>query len=184
VILRLQIREFTVVFLLLAAGAVGCHKGEQTVVGVAKNAVKAEHQAQVNAQAAATELDRQRAQMERIQLPTKSMYVNVRDAGAWANPFLTVDTTSLTLRIVVADANSGANGQAVGRRQEIHLQLDGLAQALITLPAGAWRYGRVIAVAESSQAKSQDRPKIRRNVEAAIKKLNDLSIVVNEWPVR
>ena len=181
-ILRLQIREFTVLSLLLAAGAVGCHKGEQTVVGVAKNAVKAEHQAQANAQATATELDRQRAQMERIQLPTKSMYVNVHDAGAWANPFLTVDTAALTLRIVVDDANSGANGNS--RHQETHLQLNDLAQTLIALPDGAWRYGRVIAIAESSQAKPQDRPKVRRNVEAAIKKLNDLGIVVNEWPVR
>ena len=29
-----------------------------------------------------------------------------------------------------------------------------------------------------------DRPKVRRNVEAAIKQLNDLGIVVEEWPGR
>ncbi len=59
-----------------------------------------------------------------------------------------------------------------------------LADALVALPAGAWRYGRVIAVAESPLANSKDRPKVRRNVEAAIQKLNDLGIVVEEWPAK
>lgn len=181
-ILRLQIREFAVLSLLSAAAVVGCNKGEQAVVGVAKNAVDAEHHAQANAQAAATELDRQRAQMERIPLPTKSMYVNVHDAGAWANPFLTVDAAAITLRTTLSDANT--NGQSTAHRQEVHLQPDDLVQTLISLPPSAWRYGRVIAVAESPQAKRQDRPKVRRNVEAAIKKLSDMGIVVNEWPVR
>ena len=170
--------------LLLAVAVVACHKEEQAVVGVAKNAVNAEHQAQANAQAAASELDRQRALMERIPLPTKSMYVSVHEAGAWANPFLTVDAEALTLRVALDTVNSGTNGQPASRRPEMHLQIDDLAQALTALPPGAWRYGRVIAVAESTQAKPEDRPKVRRNVEAAIKKLNDLGIVVNEWPVR
>jgi Asp-tRNA(Asn)/Glu-tRNA(Gln) amidotransferase A subunit family amidase len=42
----------------------------------------------------------------------------------------------------------------------------------------------VIAVAESPLANSKDRPKVRRNVEAAIQQLNDLGIVVEEWPTR
>ena len=58
------------------------------------------------------------------------------------------------------------------------------AAALIALPPGAWRYGRVIAVAESPLANRKDRPKVRRNVEAAIQLLNDLGIVVEEWPTR
>jgi len=55
---------------------------------------------------------------------------------------------------------------------------------LIALPAGAWRYGRVVAVAESPLASRRDGPQVRRNVEAAIKQLNDLGIVVEEWPTR
>jgi hypothetical protein len=70
------------------------------------------------------------------------------------------------------------------RRQELQLRPGDLAQALIALPPGAWRYGRVIAVAESPQATRKDLPKVRRNVEAAIRKLNDLGIVVEEWPTR
>jgi len=37
-------------------------------------------------------------------------------------------------------------------------------------------------VAEAPGAVPKDRPKIRRNVEIAIQQLNDLGIVVEEWP--
>ena len=70
------------------------------------------------------------------------------------------------------------------RRQEIVLHPNDLAKALSALPPGAWRYGRVVAVAESPQANPKDRPKVRRNVEAVIQQLNDLGIVVEEWPAR
>ena len=59
-----------------------------------------------------------------------------------------------------------------------------LAQAVADIPPSAWRYGRVIAVAELPSASPKDRPKVRRNVEAAIQQLNDLGIVVEEWPAR
>jgi hypothetical protein len=58
-----------------------------------------------------------------------------------------------------------------------------LAKAVSAIPPSAWRYGRVIAVEESGAA-AKDRPKVRRNVEAAIQQLNDLGIVVEEWPGR
>jgi hypothetical protein len=179
--LRFSIGGFAAMALLLAVAVVACHKEEQAVVGVAQNAVNAGHQAQANAQAAATEIEGRRAQMEHISLPTKSLYVNVHEADAWANPFLTVNAATLTLRITLAD--TATNGQAA-RRQEIQVRPEDLAQALVAVPSGAWRYGRVIAVAESSQAKPKDRPKLRRNVEAAIQQLNDLGVVVEEWPVR
>jgi hypothetical protein len=70
------------------------------------------------------------------------------------------------------------------RRQELQIRPGDLADALVALPPGAWRYGRVIAVAESPLASRKDRPKLRRNVEAAIRELNDLGIVVEEWPAR
>ena len=176
--------------LLFAVAMAACHKEEQAVVGVAQNAVNAEHHAQAAAQAAATERDRQRTALAQIPLPTKSMYVDVHEPGAWINPFLSVDADSLNLRITLADANTSAIGQGTmlrpeaARRQEIQLRPADLAQALIALPPGAWRYGRVIAVAESPQASKKDRPKVRRNVEAVIQQLNDLGVVVEEWPTR
>ncbi|MGP8173959.1 MAG: hypothetical protein ACLP7O_05360 [Terracidiphilus sp.] len=174
------------VALLLFSSTTACHKEEQAVVGVAQNAVNAEHKAQ----AAATQIDRQRAALAAIPLPTKSMYVDVHEPGAWANPFLSVGADTLNLRVTMTDANPSALGQGTmlrpegARRQEIQLRPGDLAEALIALPPGAWRYGRVIAVAESPQAGKKDRPKVRRNVEAAIQQLNDLGIVVEEWPTR
>jgi hypothetical protein len=176
--------------LLLAVALVSCHQQEQAVVGVAKTAVNAEKKAQAAAQANATESDLQRAALALIPLPTKSMYVDVHEPGAWVNPFLSVDTETLNLRITQADANPSSVGQGTmlrpeaARRQEIQLRPADLAKALIALPPGAWRYGRVIAIAESPVANKKDRPKVRRNVEAAIKQLSDLGVIVQEWPTR
>jgi hypothetical protein len=156
------------------------------VANVAQGAVTAEHKAQ----AAATEVDKQRDALSHIPLPTKSLYVDVHEPGAWVNPFLSVDADSLDLRVTMADANPSSLGQGTmlrpeaARRQEIQLRPRDLAEALIALPPGAWRYGRVIAVAESPLASRKDRPKVRRNLEAIIQRLNDLGIVVEEWPTR
>ena len=174
--------------LLLLVALFACHKEEQVVVGVAQTAVKAEHQAEAAAQASATVRDQQRAEISLIPLPTKSMYVDVHEPSAWANPFLSVDATTLDLRVNLVDANPSSVGQGTilrpegARRQEMQLRPGDLAEAVAALPPGAWRYGRVIAVAESPLASRKDRPKVRRNVETAIQVLNDLGIVVEEWP--
>jgi hypothetical protein len=171
--------------LLLAACFTACHKEEQAVEGVAKNAEKAEHRAQ----ATATERDQERAQLAQIPLPTKSLYVDIHDPSAWANPFLSVGADMLTLRIILPDENPSPVGEgtllrpAAARRQELQLRLSDLDKAVVAIPAGAWHYGRVIAVAESLDAAPKDRPSVRRNVEAVIRELNDLGIVVEEWPV-
>ena len=171
---------------LLVVALAACHKEEQAVVGVAQTAVNAEHKAQT----AGTQLDSQRAALAAIPLPTKSLYVDVHEPGQWVNPFLSVNAATMNLRITLADANPSTVGQGTmlrpeaARRQEIQVRPADLAQALIALPPGAWRYGRVIAVAESPMANPKDRPMVRRNVEAAIQQLNDLGIVVEEWPTR
>jgi len=175
---------------LLAVALVACHKEEQAVVGVAKSAVNAGHQAQVAAQARATTRDQQRDALSHIPLPTKSLYVDVHDPSAWTNPFLAVGPDAITLRIVQSDANTSDVGKGTmlrpeaARRQEIEIRPKDLAEAMVAVPPGAWQYGRVIAVAELPGGPAKDRPKIRRNVEAAIQQLNDLGIVVQEWPTR
>jgi hypothetical protein len=172
--------------MLLAVTLSACHREEQAVAVVAQNAVKAERQAQ----AAATLRDSQRDALALIPLPTKSVYIDVRDPGSWDNPFLTVDADTLNLRITLDDANPSSIGKGTmlrpqaARRQEMQLRPDDLAQALVALPPRAWRYGRVIAVAESPVASPKDRPQVRRNVEAVIQQLNDLGLVVDEWPTR
>jgi hypothetical protein len=172
--------------LLLPVALVACRKEQQAVVGVAQKAANAEHKAQ----AAATVRDQQRAALAHIPLPTKSLYVDIHEPSAWANPFLSVEANMLDLRITLADANPSPAGQgtmlrpAGARRQELQLRPTELADAIVALPDGAWRYGRVIAVAEAPGASAKDRPQIRRNVEAAIQQLNDMGIVVQEWPNR
>ena len=183
---RSQVRGILCLALLLPVALVACHQEEQAVANVAQGAVNAQHKAQ----AAATEIDSQRSELARIPLPTKSLYVDVHEPGAWQNPFLSVDADDLTLRVTMADANPSTVGQGsmlrteAARRQELQLRPNDLTAALIALPQGAWRYGRVIAVAESPLAARKDRPKVRRNVEAIIQRLNDLGIVVEEWPAR
>jgi hypothetical protein len=186
VISRIQARGFLAFTALLIVSLVACHKEEQAVEGVAQTAVKVEHQAQ----ATQTELDSERAQLEQIPLPTKSLYIDVHDPAAWENPFLAVGPEIITLRVLMPDANPTTIGQGTmlrpeaARRQELQLRPSDLKKAVVAIPAGAWHYGRVIAVAESPSAVPKDRPMIRRNVELAIKQLNDLGIVVEEWPGR
>jgi hypothetical protein len=117
------------------------------------------------------------------------MYVDIHEPSAWANPYLSVGAEMISLRITLADANPSMVGEgtmlrpAAARRQELQLRPADLAKAVSAIPPSAWRYGRVVAVEESSAA-AKDRPKVRRNVEAAIQQLNDLGIVVEEWPGR
>lgn len=171
--------------LLVVAVVAACHKEEQAVVGVAHTAQKAEQKAQ----AAATERDRQRGALAKIPLPTKSLYINVHEPSEWANPFISADVEYLTLRVTMADANPSSFGEGgmlrpeAARRQELQIRPADLAEALIALPPAAWKYGRVVAIAESPLADRKKRVVIRRNVEAAIQKLNDLEVVVDEWPV-
>jgi len=186
VIHRPRLRGVLFLASLLALSLMACHKEEQAVEGVAKNAANAEHQAQVTA----SERDQERAELDQIPLPTKSLYVDVHEPSAWANPFLSVGADMLTLRILLPDENPSSVGRGTllrleaARRQELQLRLTDLDKAVAAIPPGAWRYGRVIAVAESSSAAPKDRPKVRRNVEAVIRRLNDLGVVVEEWPAR
>ena len=171
--------------LVLAIEISACHSGERAVAGVAATAVKAEQKAQ----ARATERDSQRAQLAAIPLPTKSLYVDVHEPSAWTNPFISVGADMMSMRILMADANTSDIGQGTmlrptsARRQEVQMRTSELAGAVIAIPPSAWPYGRVIAVVEA-QTDPKDRPKVRRNLEAAIQQLNDLGIVVQEWPSR
>jgi hypothetical protein len=186
VIQRINMRAIAGTAAIVACLLTGCHKEEQAVVGVAQHAASAEQKAQ----ATASLRDRQRTDLARIPLPTKSLYIDVHEPGAWSNPFLSVGADTLNLRIDLSDANPSDVGQgsmlrpAAARRQEVELRPGDLAEALIALPPGAWRYGRVIAVAESPLASKKDRARVRRNVEAVLQQLNDLGIVVDEWPLR
>jgi hypothetical protein len=171
---------------LIFIGLTGCRKEEQAVTKVASSAQAAEQKAQ----AASAQKDQQRVQLARVALPTKSRYVDVHEPGAWANPFLSFDAQMINLRITLEDANPSQIGKggilrpAAARHQELQIRQKDLVDALIALPEGAWPYGRVVAIEESPLAEKKARPAIRRQIEAAIQQLNDLGVVVDEWPAR
>jgi hypothetical protein len=181
-------RKIVGVVVMLAAVAMlpGCRKEEQAVTKVATSAAAVEHQAQ----AASLKRDEQRAELAKIALPTKSRYVDVHEPGAWINPFISFDTQMVNVRVTQADANPSEMGKGgllrptSARRQEIQIHQQDLVEALIALPPGAWPYGRVVAIEESPLADKRQRPAIRRQIEAAIQQLNDLGVVVDEWPAR
>jgi hypothetical protein len=134
-----------------------------------------------------------REQLDEIPPPSKSRYLAIHTTDGWSNPFLIVSKKNVTLRIYYPDpvANGTLSGSALpntmlrpsgARKRELVLRLSDLPEALAALPQESWGYGRVIAVEEDPSTMRPDRPPMRRNVEAAIQMLNDLGVVVYEWP--
>jgi hypothetical protein len=186
--LSLVTRTSRHLFLLSIAAlscAIGCSHSSSTQTPSVSNQA-AQPQARGNAQGR----EKQRQQLGKIPPPTKSQYIDVHGTDTWENPFLSVGTGTIKMRVIMPDANPSPVGQGgllrptSARRQELEIRIPDLPEALTALPANAWPYGRVIAVAEGSTTDRRQRPQIRRNVEATIQVLNDLGIVVDEWPVR
>jgi hypothetical protein len=128
-----------------------------------------------------------RQQIDLIPPPSKSRYMAVHSLSTWENPYLTVQQNMATLHVTLADANSsdlGAGGmlRPVGaRRQDLTIRIADLPVALNAVPESCWPYGRVVAIEEAHDTPQSARPAVRRNVEAAIKTLTDLGVVVYEW---
>jgi hypothetical protein len=128
-----------------------------------------------------------RSSLENIPPPSKHLYINVHTTDAWQNPFLTVHADTLTLRIIFPQQTSSALDAgtllhpAAARRQVLEIRMSDLPEALAAVPDFSWPYGRVVAIEESPTASRQDRAQIRRNVEKAIRVVNDLDVVVDEW---
>jgi hypothetical protein len=141
---------------------------------------------EVKAAAQARDTDRQ--QLDQIPPPSKSRYLAIHTKESWGNPFLIVGKKTVTLRMMYPEGpqSAVAPGEmmhpAGARKRELDLRLADLPEALATLPEEAWPYGRVIALEEDPLALRADRIQVRRNVEAVIQTLNDLGVVVYEWP--
>jgi hypothetical protein len=142
-------------------------------------------------QHAQQEMDRQ--QMERVLPPSKNLYMAVHTFDSWENPYLTVQANMLELHVTLADANTtpmGAGGmlRPVGaRRQVLSISIDKLGEAMTAVPLPAWPYGRVVAIEEAHNTPAAAEPAVRRNLEVAVRNLNDLGIEVydlNEGSLR
>ena len=132
----------------------------------------------------AAELESQREQLQQISLPTKSRYMAIHSFESWENPYITVQPGMLELHVTLADANPSTLGvggmlRPIGaRRQVIQIGLDKLGEAISSVPQDAWPYGRVVAIEEAHKTPPAAEPAVRRNMEAAIAKLNDLGVIV------
>jgi hypothetical protein len=133
------------------------------------------------------QIDSARQQISFIPPPSKSRYMAVHSLSTWENPYLTVQQNIATLHVTVADANPSTLGTggmlrpAAARRQDVIIRTSDLPQALAAVPESSWPYGRVVAVEEAHDTPQSARPAVRRNVEATLKTLSDLGVVVYEW---
>lgn len=141
---------------------------------------------EIKAAAQAQATDRQ--QLDQIPPPAKSRYMAIRTRESWGNPFLIVGKKTVTLRMMYPEGPQSeiAPGSLMhpsgARKRELVLRLSELPEALAALPEDSWPYGRVIALEEDPTAPRADRIQVRRNVETTIQVLNDLGVVVYEWP--
>ncbi len=129
-----------------------------------------------------------RQQLDLVPPPSKSRYMAIHSLSDWENPYLTVQQNMATLHLTQADANpsqlgTGGMPRAVAaRRQDLTVRVSDLPAALDAVPESSWPYGRVVAIEEAHDTPVSARPAVRRNVEAAIKTLGDMGVVVYEWP--
>jgi hypothetical protein len=155
----------------------GCH-GAPSLPSSASESAKAQQRQQA---------DSEREELDLIPPPSKTRYLAVHTLDAWENPYLTVQANMVTLHVVLADANptdlgvGGLMRPMNARRQDLNVSLDKLGEALRAIPRSAWPYGRVAAVEEAHKIPASGRPQVRRTMEAAMKTLGDLGIVVYEW---
>jgi hypothetical protein len=139
------------------------------------------------AYASPQDIDSARQQIELIPPPSKTRYMAVRSLSSWENPYLTVQENMATLHVTLADANPselGVGGMlrpVAARRQDLNVRVSDLPAALNAVPENSWPYGRVVAIEEAHDTPQSARPAVRRNVEATIKTLSDLGVVVYEW---
>lgn len=127
-----------------------------------------------------------RLQLTDLPLPSKTTYLAINQESRWQNPFLTVESNMIQLRIYFTDENSsdidrgGLTRLSAARKHVLNVRLRDLPRALAALPDEAWPYGRVIAISEEQES-PQDRPRIRSNMAITTAALQDMGIVVDDW---
>jgi hypothetical protein len=174
--------------LLVAVFLTACSRSDRHPASAIEAAATARKQALEKTRAAAAVRDQDRQQLENIPPPSKTPYMAIHTRQSWANPFLIVGKSTVNLTIMYPDlapANTPGSDflhPAAARRRVLDLRLEDLPEALAALPENTWPYGRVVAVEEDPLEQRQDRAPVRRNVEATMQVLNDLGVVIDEWP--
>jgi hypothetical protein len=165
------------VALAALGAAAGCHS-HSTSAKPTPQQVQAERKEQAS----------DRVLLDQIPPPAKSRYMAIRTRDDWQNPFLIVSKKTVSLRVMYPPPpqSSLLPGHLLqptaARKRVLDLRLSDLPEALASVPTESWPYGRVVALQEDPHEVSNDRVQIRRNVEATIETLNNLGVVVYEWP--
>jgi len=174
--------------LSLALFLSGCSRSARHPASTIEAAAAAREHALQQARAAAAAREQDRQQLAAIPLPSKNVYTAIHTRESWQNPFLIVGKSTVNLSILYPEngpASAPGDGllrPVAARRRVLDLRLSDLPEAITALPENTWPYGRVIAVEEDPLALQPDRAEVRRNVEATMQVLNDLGVVVDEWP--
>ena len=175
---------------LLGMALAGCssHSARHPASTI-ESAAAARERALAQSRATAAALEKERQELESIPPPSKNIYLAIHTRQSWTNPFLIVSKSSVNLTILFPDDGPGAGSPGsdilrpvAARRRELDLRLSDLAEALAATPQNVWPFGRVIAVEEDPLEQKTDRSQVRRNLEATMQTLNDLGIVIYEWP--
>lgn len=130
-----------------------------------------------------------RQELAQIPAPTKGDYQTINQESQWQNPFLTVETEMIQLRIYLPDENpsdvdrGGMTRLSAARKHTLNIRLADLPRALTSLPKGAWPYGRVIAI-NQELAPPQAQPQLDKNLAITIGALQSMGIVVDDWTGR
>ncbi len=130
-----------------------------------------------------------RRQLTEVPLPTKDTYLTIDQESQWQNPFLTVESNMIKIRIYTADENSSAVDRggltrlSAARKHILNVRLKDLPRALVSLPDGAWPYGRVVALNEDSETQ-RNQARLRSNLTVTLAALNDMGVVVDDWTTR
>jgi hypothetical protein len=174
--------------LLLTLWMAGCSSSARHPVSTVTAAAASKEHALQQARANAAAEDQDRQDMDSIPPPSKNVYMAIHTRQSWANPFLIVGKSTVSLSILYPD-NGPANSPGseylrpvAARRRLLELRLSDLPRALDATPTNVWPYGRVIAVEEDPAAPGPDRAQVRRNLESTVQTLGDLGIVVYDWP--
>jgi hypothetical protein len=159
---------------LFALALAGCHAPSLPAIPTPA--------AEQHAAAQQAEVQTQREQLNMIPPPSKSRYMIIHSFESWENPYITVQPSMLELHVLIADANTsdvGAGGmmRPVGaRRQVLMITPENLGEAVASIPQSSWPYGRVLAIEEAHKTPKDMEPTVRRTMEVAVNKLNDLGV--------
>ena len=102
--------------------------------------------------------------------PNSELYEHVQDYAEWRNPYLTV-------------LSDGVRIQSLPAAFKKKVPIAALHQALLSLPASAWPYGRVVAVQAGGGLQNDTTPALieqnRIQVEAI---LRAAGVTIDYWP--